>query len=189
MARPARGGGVSLEADRRPRPHVLGRRVPPVPAPARPVPRPLLPRLLCVEEPAPTAAGPEGGHAMTTGPKPRDRTYGLPRVDGARRLALTRLGAAIADAHQDGQVVPCCGRSWRDWTDDNPDVAQRAADACRSCPVLDECTTYVTEHHEIAGTWAGEPAPSRARGPRFDRVHTFAASVSSPAVSDERLEA
>ena len=112
-------------------------------------------------------------------PKLRDRAYGLPRLEGARCAALTRLRAAIAEAHEEGLTVPCCGRAWRDWTDDDPEVAMRAATRCRSCPVLTVCASYVAAHPEPAGTWAAQPSSIRARGFSLDQLNTFAASVCS----------
>lgn len=120
-----------------------------------------------------------------TGPALRDRTYGLPRFDDARSVALSRLRGAIADAHDRDLNVPCCGAAWRDWTDDDPEVAVRAAARCRSCPVLTVCASYVAAHPEPAGTWAIQPASARARGFRLDQLNTFAASVCSSGLEEQ----
>src|SRR5690625_2979152 len=95
------------------------------------------------------------GARMTATPS-RSRTHGLMAFENA-----------IAECLETGQYVPCQGDDRRYWTSDDPYEIDAAVLACRSCPVLSACATYVTQWPEGPGVWAGayRLAPSSWSGP------------------------
>lgn len=81
-------------------------------------------------------------------------------MTGARlmnRLAgLNRLFAAIQQATDDGELVPCTVNERASlWLSDDPDEQVAAAHGCQGCPALTACRAYATAWPEPAGVWAG----------------------------------
>lgn len=74
--------------------------------------------------------------------------------DGAHDLALDALHAALRDALDDRQPVPCRtpGRIAL-WTSEAHDERAEAAEACQACPILDPCRA--AGQLEPFGTWGG----------------------------------
>lgn len=51
------------------------------------------------------------------------------------------------------------------WADPgDAETAEYAANLCRRCPVIEECSTFATANQEISGIWAGiDRTPQRGR--------------------------
>lgn len=74
-----------------------------------------------------------------------------------RLPALDRLMAEISTLAEQGRLAPCTRATighW--WVSEVQEQLDAAALACSSCPALAACATYVREHPEPAGVWAGE---------------------------------
>jgi len=87
----------------------------------------------------------------------------------SRARALMAFEHAIATCLDAGQRVPCLGDDRSFWTSDDPYEIDVAVLACRSCPVLSACGTYVVQWPEGPGVWAGayRAAPSSWSSPRL----------------------
>lgn len=76
---------------------------------------------------------------------------------------LGHLMAGIFGHEQAGRAVPCVDpRIGHRWLSDDPDEQQAAIHACRRCPALAECASYIAAHRELTGVWAGRRPPTRA---------------------------
>lgn len=105
-----------------------------------------------------TASTPTTG---TTG-----RPTAPPRLSPRKARDLEALHAAITAATG---PVPCqSSDNPLAWISDDPDEAAAAARACRSCPVLEECGSYLRDHKEPAGVWGGK-TPSQRQRPKRTR--------------------
>lgn len=85
-------------------------------------------------------------------------------VDSARAVGHARLLAAVRRELATGLRVPCIEDPEGGWTSTDPEAALRAAELCESCPALVACRSYIGDHPEPAGVWAGVTA--NARQPR-----------------------
>ena len=66
--------------------------------------------------------------------------------------AWTTLQGALLNAPN----TPCNSPNRADWTTGGPRAKQRAAEACRACPVLAECRAYAEAANERGAVWGGE---------------------------------
>ena len=65
--------------------------------------------------------------------------------------AWTALQGALLNAPN----TPCNSPNRADWTTGGPRAKQRAAEACRACPVLAECRAYAEAANERGAVWGG----------------------------------
>lgn len=74
----------------------------------------------------------------------------------ARLDALERLMTSIHLEVEGGEYVPCVDpRRGHWWLSEDRELAEAASHACGVCPALLACRSYVTEHPEPTGVWAG----------------------------------
>lgn len=104
-----------------------------------------------------------------------------------------RLADAFAALADLGRRWPCRDRP--EWTSDEPDDLRQAADACRSCPVIDACGEYAAQVRPTWGAWAGKVyAPRQPRrsvwqreGPSTaDLPHACSAPTTTPSRAARR---
>lgn len=67
---------------------------------------------------------------------------------------MAELHHAVTAANDEGQRVPCTGRT--EWTSEDREVRAEAARLCSGCPVLTECYVAAREHKERFGVWGGQ---------------------------------
>lgn len=72
-------------------------------------------------------------------------------IDPAAMPAWTTLQGALLNAPN----TPCNSPNRADWTSGGPRAKQRAAEACRACPVLAECRAYAEAANERGAVWGG----------------------------------
>ncbi len=87
-------------------------------------------------------------------------------VRAAARPAWLQLQEALATSVR---PVPCQQHPERaDWWADPPgaEVAEYAANLCRGCPVLAECSRFADTNRERHGIWAGRNRTKQPGRPR-----------------------
>lgn len=59
-------------------------------------------------------------------------------------------------------VTPPCRRDPDLWFSETREAQELAADACRTCPLLDRCLSYAVAARERHGVWGGTTPNERA---------------------------
>lgn len=85
------------------------------------------------------------------------------RTNPERVSAHTELMRRVTDLAEDGEHVPCLAAEGTWFTNDDLEIQNAAARLCRDCPALAACASYITEHPEPAGAWAGTTENQRAK--------------------------
>jgi hypothetical protein len=94
------------------------------------------------------------------------RTEPAPPCTPARITPREALTAALDDALDAGLRIPCAGCP--EWTSDDLDTLERAAEECHGCPAFDACAAAADG--ETWGAWAGRVLwPRHARRPTTSR--------------------
>ena len=71
------------------------------------------------------------------------------------------LMTTIANTHSTETPVPCIAHPVSAWTSDDLTEQREVAALCARCPALAACHTYLTEHGERSGVWAGTTTKDR----------------------------
>ena len=98
--------------------------------------------------------------------RPHRRTHEGRIVTGPqlpeRTEAHSRLMAALAEACESGERVPCIGNP-DTWDGEHPELQEAAIHGCHVCDQLDACRRYVLAFPEPVGVWAGMTAKAQKR--------------------------